>query len=136
MQSCSAFTVFDFATDNFAELWPEVRPFFAGQTVAAYNAGFDTGVLTATLDYYGLSLSELHVIDSLAVARSAWPKPTNHKLSTVATHLNVPLNHHDAANDARACAEIILRAGQRHVEINRIIDRPVQERFNLFGGNY
>lgn len=127
MQSCSAFTAFDFATDDFAELWPEVRPFFA------HNADFDTGVLTATLDYYGLSLPELHVIDSLAVARSAWPKLTNHKLSTVAAHLNVPLNHHDAASDARACAEIILRAGQWHVEI---IGRPVQERFDLFGGNY
>lgn len=86
MQNCSVFTVFDFATDNFAEQWPEVRPFFAGQTVAA--------------------------------------------------HLNIPLNHHDADSDARACAEIILRAGQWHVEINRIIDRPVQERFDLFGGNY
>lgn len=134
MQSCSAFTVFDFATDNFADLWSEVRPFFAGQTVATHD--FDTGVLTETLGYYSLSLSELHVLDSLAVARSAWPKLTNHKLSTVTAHLNVPLNYHDADSDARACAEIILRAGQRHVEINRIIGRLVQERFDLCGGNY
>ncbi|TWH45012.1 3'-5' exonuclease [Sporomusa sp. KB1] len=121
---------------TFVGLWPEIRPFFEHQIVAAHNADFDIGVLAATLAHYGLFMPEFFVIDSLAVARSAWPKLRNHKLSTVAAHLNVALTHHDAGSDAKACAEIILRAGQQHVEINHVINRPAQESLDLFGGDY
>lgn len=121
---------------TFGELWPEISFFFVGQIIAAHNADFDIGVLTATLAHYKLFVPAFHVIDSLAVARSAWPELKNHRLSTVAAHLTVPLNHHDAASDARACAEIILRAGQQHVEINRVVNRPMPVSLDLFGGDY
>lgn len=121
---------------SFGELWPEIRGYFEGQIIAAHNADFDIGVLTATLAYHGLFMPELYVIDSLAVARSAWPKLKDHKLSTVAAHLQVPLTHHDAASDAKACAEIILQAGEPHVKIKRVINRLVPESNDLFGGDY
>lgn len=117
---------------TFGELWLEIKPFFERQIIAAHNAEFDIGVLTATLAYYGLFMPEFHVIDSLAVARSAWPALINHKLSTVAAHLNIALTHHDAASDAKACAEIILQAGQQHVEINRIINKLAPKGLDLF----
>ena len=120
----------------FGELWPEISPFFIGQIIAAHNADFDIGVLTATLAHYGLFVPEFYVIDSLAVARSAWPELKNHRLSTVAAHLNIALNHHDAASDAKACAEIILKAGQQHVEIHRVVSRLMPVNIDLFGGNY
>lgn len=91
--------------------------------------------MTATLAHYGLFMPDFYVIDSLVVARKAWPKIKNHKLSTVADHLKVPLTHHDAASDAKACAEIVLRAGQQHVDIKRVVNRLVPESIDLFGGN-
>jgi len=121
---------------TFGEIWPEVKPFLEHQIIAAHNAEFDIGVLAATLAHYGLFMPEFFVIDSLAVARSAWPELRNHKLSTVAAHLKVALTHHDAASDAKACAEIVLRAGQQHVEVNRVSSRPVPESLDLFGGDY
>lgn len=121
---------------TFAELWPEISPLFIGQIIAAHNADFDIGVLTATLTHYGLLVPEFYVIDSLAVARSAWPELKNHRLSTVAARLTIALNHHDAASDARACAEIILKAGQQHVEINRVVSRLMPVSIDLFGGDY
>lgn len=121
---------------SFCELWPEIREYFTGQIIAAHNADFDIGVLAATLAHYGLFMPAFYVIDSLAVARRAWPKLTNHKLSTVAAHLQVALTHHDAASDAKACAEIVLRAGQQHVEIKRVVNRLVPKSMDLFGGNY
>lgn len=121
---------------TFSELWPEIRPFFEQQILAAHHADFDVSVLTATLAYYGLMMPRSYVIDSLAVARSAWPKLKDHKLPTVATYLKIALNHHDAVSDAKACAEIVLRAGQRHVEINRVNSKPVPESLDLFGGEY
>jgi len=50
--------------------------------------------------------------------------------------LNIELNHHEAESDAKACAEIILRAGQDNVEINRVLNRSLPESIDLFGGNY
>ncbi|QDR82300.1 exonuclease domain-containing protein [Sporomusa termitida] len=57
---------------TFGEVWPEARPFFERQIIAAHNADFDIGVLLATLTHYGLFMPEFYVIDTLAVARSAW----------------------------------------------------------------
>ncbi|MDU4962231.1 MAG: 3'-5' exonuclease [Sporomusaceae bacterium] len=95
---------------TFAELWPAIRPYLGGRLLAAHNAGFDIGVLQAVLGHYRLSAPPFRVLDSLTVARRTWPHLPNHRLNTVAGHLNFPFVHHDAAADARACAEILLRA--------------------------
>ncbi|MDF3024853.1 MAG: polymerase epsilon subunit-like 3-5 exonuclease, partial [Alphaproteobacteria bacterium] len=50
------------------------------------------------------------------VARSKWPELANHKLNTVSKHLNIELNHHDAASDAHACANIYLRACEADIK--------------------
>lgn len=120
----------------FADIWAEVRPYVDYQILAAHNADFDITVLTETLDHYQLPVPDFYVIDSVETARKAWPKLKNHKLSTVADFLNIELNHHDAASDANACAEIILRAGPANVEINRIVHKAVPKVMDLFGGEY
>lgn len=96
---------------TFQELWPSIQPYIANKTLAAHNATFDISVLVAVLNHYKLEVPAFQVIDSLTVARKAWPGLSNHKLNTVASHLCCELQHHDAASDARACAEILLRAG-------------------------
>ena len=121
---------------TFGDIWHEIKPYVTDEIIAAHNADFDMGVLTATLAHYQLYVPEFYVIDSLAAARKAWPGLKNHKLSTVAAHLNIELNHHEAESDAKACAEIILRAGQDNVEINRVVNRSLPESIDLFGGNY
>nr|WP_173812935.1 3'-5' exonuclease [Dendrosporobacter quercicolus]NSL48991.1 3'-5' exonuclease [Dendrosporobacter quercicolus DSM 1736]SDN16921.1 DNA polymerase-3 subunit epsilon [Dendrosporobacter quercicolus] len=120
----------------FADIWTEVKPYVEYQILAAHNAEFDITVLTETLDYYQLPVPELYVIDSVETARKAWPKLRNHKLSTVAAYLNIPLNHHDAASDANACAEIILRAGPANVEIYRVAAKAGPKAIDLFSGEY
>jgi DNA polymerase-3 subunit epsilon len=45
----------------------------------------------------------------VVLARAAWPQLCDHKLPTVASHCGISFRHHDAAEDARACAEILLR---------------------------
>lgn len=121
---------------TFGQLWPAVRPYLERQILAAHNADFDLNVLTETLAYYQLPVPEIYAIDSLETARKAWPKLKNHKLSTVAAYLEIELNHHEAGSDARACAEIILRAGPRNVEINRLVNKVVPKAIDLFGGEY
>ena len=95
---------------DFARLWPTIRPYIAGRIVAAHNARFDMGVLSGLVKYYGLEPFSLNAVDSVAVARRVWPHLPNHQLQTVAAYLDIPLDHHEAASDAHACARIICRA--------------------------
>lgn len=95
---------------TFLELWPLIKPYLDRQIVAAHNAQFDMSVLSALLAFYRLPPPEFQIIDSLEAARKSWPYLQNHRLSTVSEYLQVDLDHHNALSDARACAEIILRA--------------------------
>ncbi|MFC3119572.1 hypothetical protein ACFOHS_20095 [Jhaorihella thermophila] len=51
--------------------------------------------------------------DSVAVARRAWPElwgNGGHGLASLKTHLGLEFRHHDGEEDARAAAEVVLRA--------------------------
>lgn len=96
---------------DFEGIWPEVMPYLE-QTdlLLAHNARFDRNVLYATADHYGINLPRFDWVCTVDVSRATWPHLVNHKLSTVCSHLEIPLNHHDAASDAHGCANIYLRA--------------------------
>jgi len=50
------------------------------------------------------------VVDTLSLARRNFPELENHKLNTVANHLDIEhLNHHRAMGDAKATAQIFIR---------------------------
>jgi len=95
---------------HFGELWPEVASYLEGaQCLAAHNAPFDKGVLAHSLGFYGHEAPELPYLDTVRVARQVWDLyPT--KLNIVCQHLSIPLNHHEALSDARACAQILIQA--------------------------
>ncbi len=68
----------------------------------AHNAAFDRlqieHALAAPLPF--------RVACTVAMSRRAYPTLGRHNLATVAAHLRIALNHHDALSDARACALI------------------------------
>ena len=100
---------------NFAELWPQLEDKLTGRVVVAHNAQFDMGVLRESLRYSHISAPEFTYLDTVAMSRIMWPQLENHKLNTVAEHLNIKFKHHDAAEDAKVCAAIPLKAGEeRH----------------------
>lgn len=95
---------------TFADLWKTIAPFLEGKTIVAHNASFDISVLEASLRHYNLSLTSYTKLCSCQLGRKAFPKLTNHKLSTISGYLGIPLNHHDAASDAYASAMITIHA--------------------------
>lgn len=97
---------------DFGQLWPEIRPYLENRVIAAHNVNFDLGVFFALIKRYRIEYWRGGAIDSVTVARRTWPHLANHQLQTVAAHLCISLDHHDAASDANACAEIIRRAEQ------------------------
>ena len=77
--------------------------------LVAHNANFDMGFIKSNAAVHGLKCS-YEIVDTLSLARRIFPKLENHKLSTVAKHLNVEhIDHHRAMGDARATAQIFLR---------------------------
>ena len=95
---------------TFAEIWPQVRPLLEQRVIFAHNATFDMGVLKGSLEYYHLQLPRLWYACSLALSRKVWPQLASHKLNNIAEFLHVELKHHNAIQDALACAQIVLRS--------------------------
>src|SRR3989304_4662051 len=94
---------------QFSELWNDFKPFLEGKTVIAHNAGFDIGVLRQLLDESGIPYPELHYFCTRVLAKKVWPTLNSYRLNMISAHLGISLKHHDAEEDAVACAEISLR---------------------------
>ena len=93
-----------------ADVWPQLLPYLHRQPVAAHNSSFDVSVLEHTLRDFGVPVPTFHTLCSVKLAKAAWPHFERHKLDYVAAQFGIALNHHDALSDARACAEITVRA--------------------------
>lgn len=86
------------------EFWPALSPYFSAHCpVVAHNAGFDMAVLKASLP---LDIADFPYIDSIQIAGSL--VTGSKSLASCAQQLDIPLQHHNAASDARACAEIAI----------------------------
>jgi DNA polymerase-3 subunit epsilon len=95
-----------------ADVWPQLLPYLQHQPVVAHNLAFDVSVLEYTCRDFGVPIPSFHSLCSVKMAKVCWPHLERHKLDHVAGHFNIPLEHHDALSDARACAEITVRALQ------------------------
>ena len=94
----------------FADVWDEFRDYWRdADYMVAHNAAFDRGVLTACSLAAQREPPQVPFICTVRVARSLWNfRPAN--LAHVCAQLGIALNHHHAASDALACAEIARRA--------------------------
>ncbi len=94
----------------FGELWPDLAPLLDNAGfISAHNAPFDRGVLAACCRASGLRPPKLPFLCTVQLARRTWRIfPT--RLPDVCAHLDIPLDHHNAASDAEACARIVLEA--------------------------
>lgn len=87
---------------TFDQLWFMVEPFIKNQTVVAHNGlSFDFPVLEKTLEYYGLEVPEYEKHCTYRIFKD--------NLASLCQKYNIPLNHHEALSDARACAELFMR---------------------------
>ena len=95
---------------NFGEVYSEIKQRLVGEMVVAHNASFDRSVLQKSMIEYGLDYEELRIKDNWKCTLSLYKKkgysPAN--LNHCCSIHNIPLNHHDALSDARACAKLYL----------------------------
>ena len=94
---------------SFAGVHGVVHDHLNGRITVAHSY-FDKGALAAACRVHDRSDLDTTWLDSVRVAKRAWPELPSHKLNVVSRHLGIPLNHHDALSDARAAGMIVVRA--------------------------
>ncbi|WP_379132841.1 3'-5' exonuclease [Paenibacillus sp. sgz500958] len=98
---------------TFTELWPTVQPLLQDQMVVAHNASFDMSVLRYCLDGAGLPYPPFQYMCTYQLGKKMLDHLPSHKLNVISEHYGIALKHHDALDDARACASILIRLMQR-----------------------
>lgn len=101
------------AKPTFDALWPDIRERLNKRILIAHYAVFDTRVLRSLIKRYNLPGLDASYACTVEISRKVWPDLPNHKLDTVADHLGFTFRHHQALDDARACARIVCAAAER-----------------------
>lgn len=91
---------------TFADIWPEINSILEGNLVVAHNASFDMSVLRNTLDKYKIPYPNIDYTCTRILSKKTWPSLINYKLNTICSHLEIEFKHHEAYEDALACAKI------------------------------
>ncbi|MGH1576694.1 exonuclease domain-containing protein [Planktotalea sp.] len=99
----------------FPTFFEAVLPLLARHTIVQHSS-FDKRAIGAACAAYGLAEPDLNWIDSVKIARRAWPEfrgNGGHGLGNLKVELGLNFNHHDAGEDALAAAEVVLLAEER-----------------------
>lgn len=97
---------------NFAQIWPQMVPLLSRHPMVQHSR-FDEYAINAACKAQGLPRPRLTWHDSVTIARKAWPELKGnggHGLANLKQVLNLDFHHHDAGEDARAAAMVVLRA--------------------------
>jgi DNA polymerase-3 subunit epsilon len=96
-----------FDKPEFGEMFSKIQGIFNYPLVA--HSLFDKQVLNALSEHFSLGL-RFEYIDSCSIAKEQLPSLKNHKLKTLVKHFKLPaFKHHDATEDALACAKVFLK---------------------------
>ncbi|QYX56824.1 exonuclease [Roseovarius sp. SCSIO 43702] len=77
------------------------------------HSNFDKRAMNAACGFCGIDAPDLRWSDSVQIARRAWPELKGnggHGLANLKRTLNLQFHHHDAGEDARAAAMVVLHA--------------------------
>ena len=83
------------------------------------HSNFDKQAMNAACRFCDLDTPDLRWSDSVQIARRAWPELKGnggHGLANLKRTLNLQFQHHDAGEDARAAAMVVLHA-ERHLRM-------------------
>lgn len=98
---------------EFYRVWPSIKKYLEGNIIIAHNAGFDMAVLRSVLRVYQIEIPELYYACTVCLSRKVWKGLENYRLSTVADSLTISFQHHNAKEDACACARIAINAAEK-----------------------
>ncbi len=120
---------------NFPALWARLGPLLDSGLLVAHNAPFDMSVLAKCLAAYGIAWRPtVAYACTCRLSRRMLPQLPNHKLNTVCQYLGIPLDHHRAGSDSRACAEILCRYLENGAPLAPFVRQYDMARLRTAGG--
>lgn len=106
---------------NFPKLWAQIETLMSSGLLVAHNAVFDMNVLKRCLRDYEIEWRPYtRYICTVQMGRHLLPG-MSHKLNDLCDYYGIELNHHHAASDSHACAEILLRYLENGADIRQFI---------------
>ncbi len=98
------------AAPTFEAVWKDLEPLLSSGILLAHSAAFDMSVLSKCLRAYGIRWrATAEYLCTCQMGRRCCRGLENHRLNTLCAHFGIPLDHHQAGSDSRACAELLLR---------------------------
>ena len=100
---------------SFDLVFPEFQELFERHPMVQHSS-FDKRAIEGACQRYGLAVPQLSWHDSVTMARRAWPEfkgNGGHGLANLKAELGLEFQHHDAEEDARAAAQVVLLAEKR-----------------------
>ena len=97
---------------NFKTVIQSLRPFLERHLLVQHS-NFDKQAFSAASKFHDIPELRANWIDSVRIARIAWPElkgEGGHGLANLKSYLDLDFEHHNAKEDARAAAEVVLLA--------------------------
>lgn len=114
---------------TFHQVWPQLHSLLAKHPMVQHSR-FDEYAINAACKAHGLSRPRLNWHNSVTIARNAWPELKGnggHGLANLKKHLSLEFRHHDAGEDARAAAMVVLKAEE-------VVENPIEKLMPNKGG--
>lgn len=97
---------------RFPEAIAAILPLLSAHHIVQHSS-FDKRAIATACSTYEIATPDLRWSDSLTIARRAWPEFNGnggHGLASLKKKLDLKFQHHDAGEDARAAAMVVLNA--------------------------
>ncbi len=94
---------------SFGTVWADWADWLEGYPLVAHNAAFDSGCIREACRIYGLEPPVQPFLCTLKAARASIPRGmcASKSLDSLCQYFGIPLkNHHNALDDAEACAKL------------------------------
>ncbi|WP_232229190.1 3'-5' exonuclease [Paenibacillus zanthoxyli] len=98
---------------TFRELWPVIEPLIYGKNIVAHNASFDMSVLRYGLDQCSLPYPSFQYWCTYLLSKKMLADLGSYRLNILAEYFGISLRHHDALEDARTAALILVKLVER-----------------------
>lgn len=99
---------------DISEVIPKFVDFSKNTVIVAHNARFDMGFIDAAMSEYGLEQAHIAVLDTVKLARKAFPGFKSYSLDVMINHLNLTADiedsyRHRALFDAAHTAQLLIK---------------------------